>query len=49
MYTLADSLHCTGYSLVIFLMTSLHPGHELPQLRELATKKWEQTDPETEE
>ena len=30
------------------MMTRLHPGRELPQFRELATKKWEQTDPGTE-
>ena len=26
------------------MMTRLHPGRELPQFRELATKKWEQAD-----
>ena len=31
------------------MMTRLHPGHELPQFQEPATKKQEQTDPGTED
>ena len=31
-----------------YMMPRLYPGHELPQFRELTTKKWEQTDPGTE-
>ena len=30
-------------------MTRLYPGHGLPQFQELATKKWEQMDPGTED
>ena len=31
------------------MMTRLYRGHELPQFQELATKKWEQMDPGTED
>ena len=31
------------------MMTRLYPGHELPQFQELASKKWEQMDPGTED
>ena len=34
---------------VNYMMTRLYPGHELPQFQELATKKWEQMDPGTED
>ena len=30
-------------------MTRLYPGHELPQFHELASTKWELTDPRTED
>ena len=33
---------------VNYRATGLHPGHELPQFRELTGKKWEQMGPETE-
>ena len=32
---------------VNYRMTRLHPGLELPQCQEVATKKWEQMDPGT--
>ena len=31
---------------VNYMMARLYPGHELPQFQEIATKKWEQMDPE---
>ena len=34
---------------VNYMMTRLNPGHELPQFRERATEKWEQTDPGAED
>ena len=34
---------------VNYVMTRLYPGHELPQFWELATKKWEEMGPGTED
>ena len=31
------------------MRTRLYPGHELPQFRDLTTKKWEQMDSRTED